>query len=294
MKKWIVILPRILAFAGFVLTLSVIACWAEKPTLGRLAYWVPPQRMAEFEAVYEEQIAPILKRHGLVESVQRGRATEDNVFSRLFEFGSASELMDMLEVLGSDSQIREDFGEVWPNIETTFYPAGTGGLQPSFGHYATLAGSGRKVPAGSGKVISAGRGTGHWVNYNVTDGLAGLDVTAIIKDRQGHLWFGTDGSGVSRYDGYEFKTFNTQDGLVHNGVRSILEDREGILWFSTLGGVSRYDGQDFTTFTTQDGLAHNSVWSILEDREGHLWFGSHGGVSRYDGQEFITFTTKTA
>ncbi len=30
------------------------------------------------------------------------------------------------------------------------------------------------------------------------------------------LWFGTDGGGVSRYDGETFTTFTTQDGLANN------------------------------------------------------------------------------
>lgn len=55
------------------------------PTLARLSFYVPPNRMAEFEAVYNAKVAPILKTHGLMESAQRGRATVDNVFSRLFE-----------------------------------------------------------------------------------------------------------------------------------------------------------------------------------------------------------------
>ena len=38
------------------------------PTLARLSFWVPPERMAEFATDYEEKVIPILKRHGLVES----------------------------------------------------------------------------------------------------------------------------------------------------------------------------------------------------------------------------------
>ena len=55
--------------------LSVAECWSEEPTLARLSFWVPRERMAEFEAVYQEKVVPILKKHGLVESSERGRAT---------------------------------------------------------------------------------------------------------------------------------------------------------------------------------------------------------------------------
>ncbi|MBI2505707.1 MAG: SpoIIE family protein phosphatase, partial [Candidatus Latescibacteria bacterium] len=124
-------------------------------------------------------------------------------------------------------------------------------------------------------------------------GLAHNTVWSILQDREGYLWFGTVGGGVSRYDGQHFKSFTTQEGLAHNRVHSIFQDREGYLWFGTDGGgVSRYDGQTFTTFTTQDGLADNSVWSILQDQKGHLWFATDSGVSWYDGQHFKNLTAQ--
>ena len=108
----------------------------------------------------------------------------------------------------------------------------------------------------------------------------------------GNLWFGTDGGGVSRYDGKSlpagqasFTNFTTEQGLANNTVLSITEDKRGNLWFGTQGGgVSRYDGKSFTNYTTEQGLANNNVRSIIEDKMGNLWFGTHGGgVSRYDG-----------
>ena len=67
------------------------------------------------------------------------------------------------------------------------------------------------------------------------------NVMSILLDREGHLWFGTSGDGVSRYDGQSFVTFTTADGLANNNVMSIMEDGESHLWFGTYGGgVSRY------------------------------------------------------
>ncbi len=59
---------------------------ADEPTLARLSFWVPPEQIAEFEQIYEEQVAPILdlEKYGLVPFNRRGRATQDSVFSRLF------------------------------------------------------------------------------------------------------------------------------------------------------------------------------------------------------------------
>lgn len=73
-----------------ILTLLVMSgpSWAAEPTLARLSFWLPPERMDEFATAYQEKLLPILKEHGLVESAQLSRATVDSVFSRLFEFDS--------------------------------------------------------------------------------------------------------------------------------------------------------------------------------------------------------------
>jgi len=103
----------------------------------------------------------------------------------------------------------------------------------------------------------------------------------MVEDREGHLWFGTRGGGVSRYDGERFTTFTTEDGLIHNRAGSILEDREGTLWFGTEGGVGRYDGRVFQNLLKRDGLGSNAVQRIFQDRDGDIWIATEGGVTRY-------------
>ena len=75
-------------------------------------------------------------------------------------------------------------------------------------------------------------GEGHWESYALIDGLPNVNVAAILEDREGYLWFGTE-EGVSRYDGDSFATLNVEDGLAGNRVICILEDRDGNLWFGT-------------------------------------------------------------
>ncbi len=129
-------------------------------------------------------------------------------------------------------------------------------------------------------------------NYNTEQGLALSSISCGYRDKEGNLWFGTVGGGVSRYDGKSFTNFTTTQGLSNNNVWGITEDKRGNLWFATIGGgVSRYDGKSFTNFTTAQGLSDNKVWSIKEDKKGNLWFGTVGGVSRYNGKSFTNFTT---
>ena len=73
-------------------------------------------------------------------------------------------------------------------------------------------------------------------------------------DDSGKLWFGTDGGGVTRFDGSAFTSFTVNQGLGGNIILSTLEDKEGNLWFGTAGGgLSKFDGKSFTTFSLSQG-----------------------------------------
>ena len=128
---------------------------------------------------------------------------------------------------------------------------------------------------------------------DISHNMSSSSLWTMLEDSKGHLWFGTLGGGVTRYDGTSFTHFTEKEGLSDNHVYSILEDRQGHIWFGTRnGGVCRYNGINFTHFTTEGGLAHNFVLCMLEDSQGNIWFGTHGGASRYDGINFTHFTSK--
>jgi ligand-binding sensor domain-containing protein/class 3 adenylate cyclase len=151
--------------------------------------------------------------------------------------------------------------------------------------------------AGMGEVkmpfIMENGGKSNFTNFTTDNGLALDAVECSFMDKSGNLWFGTQGGGVSKYDGKSFTNFTTAQGLADNFVLSITEDKSGNLWFGTYGGgVSKYDGKSFTNYTTAQGLANNRVRSITEDKSGNFWFGtSGGGASKYDGKSFTNFTT---
>ena len=134
-------------------------------------------------------------------------------------------------------------------------------------------------------------GKGTFTTFTTEDGLPGNTVWKIVEDRQGHLWFGTNTGGVSRYDGRTFTTFDTQDGLTNHAVWTILEDRAGELWLGThYNGLTRFDGHAFEAFAS-DTFSGKWVSAIAQDRDGRLWFGTqHSGVIRYDGRSLDAFT----
>ncbi|WP_367390328.1 two-component regulator propeller domain-containing protein [Lewinella sp. LCG006] len=101
--------------------------------------------------------------------------------------------------------------------------------------------------------------------YSVSDGLAQSQVYALLADSRGFLWAGTQGGGLSRFDGQKFKTFADAEGLLGNNVAALWEDARGQIWVGTEGGLSVYDG---TTF--QEIIREQEVLDIKGD-EASIW-----------------------
>jgi len=127
-----------------------------------------------------------------------------------------------------------------------------------------------------------GTGTeGVWKTYRYVDGLAGNEISAIVQDREGTIWFAARGDGVSRFDGKNWKTYTQKDGLVDNWIISIFQDKEGTIWFgSESGNVGSFDGENWRTYRFRG----NWVNGILQDKDGTIWFGSRHSVIRFDGE----------
>ena len=266
-----------------VLGLSLPAV-ADEPALARLSFWMPPERMAGFEAMYREQVVPLLKQHGLAASPQRGRATVDSVFSRLFEVAMPFASKDINAVLEDSA-----FGAMMQELGTPNPPTP---IRHELVLYSVPSGAGHSTVVGPGHAVLIGQGKRHWISYDETDGLAGGVVQAITQDREGNMWFGTFQGGVCRFDGVHFEIFNTKNGLPDDIVDAVFQDRDGDIWIGTYNGLARYNGVSFVTYTQQDNLPNNAIKAISQDLQGNLWIGTDGGLSRYDGQHFKSFTTQ--
>lgn len=118
-------------------------------------------------------------------------------------------------------------------------------------------------------------------------GLEGVDVAynpnyivALAVDREGVVWAGTWGGGLSRFDGREWKTYTTAEGLPGNHVSMLHVDRaSGQLWVGTNNGLSRMEGGKFLRMGVEDGLFANTVFSMVTTPADGIWVGSFGGVA---------------
>ena len=71
-------------------------------------------------------------------------------------------------------------------------------------------------------------------------GLSANGILALTADPQGHIWMGTSGGGVLRYDGETFQSIRLGPSALENKVEAVLCDRRGRLWFGTRAGLVAY------------------------------------------------------
>jgi ligand-binding sensor domain-containing protein/serine phosphatase RsbU (regulator of sigma subunit) len=136
---------------------------------------------------------------------------------------------------------------------------------------------------------------GQFRPYTSDEGLVGDGVHALLAERDGTLWIGSNDGLCKVQNSAATAFYNTTKGLTKNDVRTLTLDREGTLWIGTNGGgVCRLTSAgQLSSFTTQQGLGADEVFALLEDREGALWIGTDGGgIGRFKDRRFSAYTAK--
>ncbi|WP_158867404.1 hybrid sensor histidine kinase/response regulator transcription factor [Maribellus comscasis] len=130
------------------------------------------------------------------------------------------------------------------------------------------------------KMFSHVAGDSASINFN--------DISCMLEDSKGRLWFGTWGRGINLLTDYNtgtFKHFTTKNGLSDNIVFGMYEDKSGQLWISTYNGLSKFNPatESFTNYTYLDGLQSNefSVGAHAQSKKGELFFGGINGLNYF-------------
>lgn len=137
---------------------------------------------------------------------------------------------------------------------------------------------------------------------SIEQGLSQSNISSIIQDSKGYMWFGTD-DGLNRYDGYSFNIYrhepNNPLSISDNSILSLYEDDNKVIWVGTSGkGLNRFDPEkhQFVHYRHDPGdpasLVNDTVTAIIGDNDGYLWIGTVEGLDRYDlgKQEFFHYT----
>lgn len=121
---------------------------------------------------------------------------------------------------------------------------------------------------------------GRLSNYTDTNGLANNIVTALARDHENNVRFGTYGGGVDLLVSEKILHYSVEQGMLSNLATSFAQDASGTIWVGTYGGgISQLNGNRVVNFTTAQNLIDNRVYTLTRDRQNRLWIGTRNGVS---------------
>lgn len=122
-----------------------------------------------------------------------------------------------------------------------------------------------------------------YILFNVENGLPQEDVTSILQDQKGYMWFGTN-SGVVRYNGREMEVFNVSNGLSDNAVSDIKQDDNGLIYVATSKGISVIF-EDSVISRSLKNIAFTHIYIAHNQTK---WFLSNAGIYMSDSTGNVT------
>lgn len=144
--------------------------------------------------------------------------------------------------------------------------------------------------ATKGGVVRRDMRDGTYVKYTTADGLTGMHVCSVAVDADNVKWFGTNGQGISRFDGETWTTYYSEYGEAGNIINDITVDCDNVKWFGTWHGLMRFDGETWKTYTEKDGLYSHNIYSVAVDCDNVLWVGSYGFTVSFDGTAWTIYS----
>ena len=117
--------------------------------------------------------------------------------------------------------------------------------------------------------------------YTLTDGLPQSQVYDIIEDEIGYLWLGTQGGGITRFDGVDFEVFNERNGLLSNYIHALHFSNDS-LFIGTKKGLSIKHKNGFSNLQGPqiNAIYKNNTKYYLATSQGIFLFEKTGNLRR--------------
>lgn len=123
-----------------------------------------------------------------------------------------------------------------------------------------------------------------FINFSSKNGLTSNSVNAIIKDRNGFMWFATE-DGLNRFDGLNFTAYHHKDrdstSIGRGPVIAMTQDKTGNLWLATNLTLSMYN-LNVDSFINYDFTKFGWIISLFADHSGKIWVGTYTGLHIFD------------
>jgi ligand-binding sensor domain-containing protein len=169
-----------------------------------------------------------------------------------------------------DRFIAAENRDAWPNAATPFLreTPGRAGFEATLPNGILVTGDRKSLwlAKGHGKLAVA--------HLTVRKELPGTRIQAILPDREGSLWIGTN-AGLARWADGKVQVLAVTDPLAKASILALMEDREGNIWVGTeADGLHILRDQRFRTLDARDGLSSDATTTVVEDNAGTLWVGT--------------------
>ncbi|MCP3932849.1 MAG: response regulator [Bacteroidetes bacterium] len=109
-------------------------------------------------------------------------------------------------------------------------------------------------------------------------------ILKLLKDKDGHLWVGTQRAGLDKFDPKTktFTHYNDPEKIFSKKIYALHEDANGHIWAGTSYGLFKINKntEAVKAYLKGDGLPSNRICSIQPDPSGNIWVSTDLGVSR--------------
>jgi signal transduction histidine kinase/ligand-binding sensor domain-containing protein len=152
---------------------------------------------------------------------------------------------------------------------------------------------------GSGLVVILKRGVVHKIvdgklmDYPLSGLPSPLTAKALLRDRRGGLWIGTDAHGVVYTHEGKTRLITHSDGLSSDQVMALFEDREGTIWIATSDGLDSFHELPVASLSAAEGLSSNNVGAVLAAKDGSIWIGTRTGLNRWQDGHMKTYRAES-
>ena len=118
--------------------------------------------------------------------------------------------------------------------------------------------------------------TYYFENYSVRQGLPNSKIYDILQDQDGYVWLASP-SGLSRFDGEDFKSYGMLQGLTESSARTLYLDTEDRLWVGFENGLVYARTKDGFQLIINDSInPKGEISDIIQDKNGDIIVTTNG------------------
>jgi ligand-binding sensor domain-containing protein/serine phosphatase RsbU (regulator of sigma subunit) len=129
-------------------------------------------------------------------------------------------------------------------------------------------------------------------DFKPVSALHGVTPKAMVMDKKGVLWIGTDQGLIAFKNGSIISTMTQDEGLLSNNINLLTTGDDGSIYIGTNNGLNRYfpESKRIFSYTERNGFTgiESKPNAVFKCPSGEIWFGTANGATRFNPSETST------